>query len=181
MFREEISRPSRRTPAKGVHPQSGQPTIVWVTVCAKVRVPWVAKEPVQNALHDIWHRTATAWLVSDYLLMPDHLHFFCAPARPDFPIERWVAFWKDRFSRRCGDASWVWQRGVFHHRVRNEDEYQEKWTYVMQNPVRKGLVAAPDEWPYKGLYIRSAGDHAEIRRWQEFLASSISSSSSDPI
>jgi len=150
MSREENSQPTRRTPSKGVHLQSGQPTIVWVTVCAKDRVPWIAKQPVQDALHDIWLGTATAWLVGDYLLMPDHLHFFCVPDRPNFPIEQWVSFWKDRFSRKHSDSSWVWQRGVFHHRVHNEGEYHEKWIYLMQNPVRNGLVASPDEWPWKG-------------------------------
>ena len=45
---------------------------------------------------------------------------------------------------------WTWQRGLFHHRVRNQNEYREKWTYMMQNPVRKGLVSSPEEWRWKG-------------------------------
>ncbi len=32
-------------------------------------------------------------------------------------VERWTAFWKDRFSKRCGNPAWRWQRGLFHHRL----------------------------------------------------------------
>ncbi len=140
----------RRTPAKGVHVQSDGPTIVWLTVCSKNRVEWIAQEPVMNSLHVIWLKEATAWLVCDYLLMPDHLHLFCAPRDPRFTIERWVAFWKDRLSKRHRMETWAWQRNVFHHRIRSARDFSAKWNYMMQNPVRKGLVSCVENWPWRG-------------------------------
>jgi len=77
-FRE----PGRRSPAKGVHVSLAGPNWVFLTVCTQKRERWLATLSVQRALHEIWQHTATAWLVSDYLLMPDHLHLFCAAARP---------------------------------------------------------------------------------------------------
>jgi REP element-mobilizing transposase RayT len=74
-FRE----PGRRTPAKGVHNSLGGPNWVFLTVCTEKRGRWLAQPSVQRALNNIWKHTATAWLVSDYLLMPDHMHLFCAP------------------------------------------------------------------------------------------------------
>jgi len=71
-FRE----PGRRTPAKGVHISLGGPNWVFLTVCAEERAPWLAQASVQRTLHGIWEHKATAWLASDYLLMPDHLHLF---------------------------------------------------------------------------------------------------------
>jgi hypothetical protein len=38
------------------------------------QVPWIA----QRSLETIW-RAADAWLVGYFMLMPDHLHLFCAP------------------------------------------------------------------------------------------------------
>ena len=29
-------------------------------------------------------------------------------------------------------------------------EFSEKWTYVSENPVRKGLVMHPNEWLFQG-------------------------------
>jgi len=33
-------------------------------------------------------------------------------------------------------------RGVAH--------YDQKWEYTLQNPVRAGLVASPEDWPFSG-------------------------------
>ena len=67
------------------------------------------------------------------------------PEDERFAIETWMQFWKSRFSKRCpAQTSWEWQRGGFHHRLRTAEAYQEKWAYVRDNPVRAGLVAAPE-------------------------------------
>jgi len=155
-FRE----PGRRTPAKGVHVSLGGPNWVFVTVCTEERGQWLAQDSVQRTLHDIWQNTATAWLVSDYLLMPDHLHLFCAPNDLKFTIERWLGFWKDRLAKslKCHGGAAAppyqvigkFQAGGFHHRLRDGESYAQKWQYVRENPVRDGLVARPDDWPYFG-------------------------------
>ena len=144
-FRE----PGRRTPAKGVHLVSGGPNWVFLTVCTRQREHWLAQPSVQRALHGIWEHQATAWLVSDYLLMPDHLHLFCAPHDLKFSIERWIGFWKDRFAKTHPDMG-AFQPGGFHHRLRSGESYAQKWQYERENPVRAGLAARPEDWPYFG-------------------------------
>jgi len=139
----------RRTPAKGVHLTSGGPNWVFLTVCTEKRERWLAQPSVQRALHEIWQYKATAWLVSDYLLMPDHMHLFCGPKDLAFSIERWIAFWKDRFAKTHRDVG-VFQRGGFHHRLRDGESYAEKWRYVRENPVRQGLVERAEDWPVFG-------------------------------
>ena len=45
----------------------------------------------------------------------------------------------------------VWLKNpVFDHVLRSEDSYSLKWDYVRNNPVRAGLVACANEWPYLG-------------------------------
>jgi hypothetical protein len=80
---------------------------------------WCAQKVVIELLRDLWSDPANAWLIGDFLLMPDHLHFFVTPKQgcPWVDVERWTAFWKDRFSKRCGNPAWRWQRGLFHHRL----------------------------------------------------------------
>ena len=139
----------RRTPAKGVHITSGGPNWVFLTVSTSHREPWLTSSAIQKTLHDLWLHRATAWLVSDYLLMPDHLHLFCAPADLKFTIERWIAFWKDQLAKVRSDAG-KFQEGGFHHRLRNDENYTEKWWYVRMNPVRQKLVERPEDWPFQG-------------------------------
>lgn len=139
----------RHSPAHGVHLRSDGPNVVFLTVTTEKREPWLADAHIRRELHRLWEQEAQAWWVGDYLLMPDHLHLFCVPNDLRFEVERWIAFWKDRLAKTC-PAAGRWQRGGFHHRLRSRVECEEKWTYVRENPVRKGLVARPDEWPYQG-------------------------------
>ena len=140
----------RKTPAAVAHIFLGQTNIFFVTVNAKDRVPWINQPAVQVALVEIWRDQACAWRVGYYLLMPDHLQFFCAPYDLSFGIDDWVTYWKRQFSRQHLDQPWEWQRGAFHHRMRNRIEYEEKLAYVRENPLRKGLVKNPDDWPFQG-------------------------------
>jgi len=139
----------RRTPAKGVHISLDGPNWVFLNVSTKKREPWLAQPSVQRTLHDIWQNTATAWLVSDYLLMPDHIHLFSAPHDLKFTIERWMGFWKDRFAKTHPDTG-TFETGGFHHRLRDTESYAQKWQYVRENPVRANLVERPEDWPYFG-------------------------------
>jgi putative transposase len=140
----------RKHPTRGVHIYSGQPTIVFLTICAEDRKPWLATPDVQEHLQAAW-QSAQTWLVGYYLLMPDHLHLFCAPRDPGFTLENWVTFWKRQFQRLHKDANCRWQPTPFHHRLRHAESYTAKWNYVRENPLRQGLVKSPDAWPYQGM------------------------------
>jgi putative transposase len=140
----------RKTPTQGVQFSFSGPNILRTTLCTKDRGEWLTQKPVMDQLHEIWLNQATAWLVGDYLFMPDHIHFFCAPRDLRFGVERWFSFWKDCFSKQHEHEEWQWLRGGFHHRIRNAEEFTEKWTYMMENPVRKGLVQDARDWPWTG-------------------------------
>jgi putative transposase len=140
----------RKSPARGVQIYSVQPTIVFLTACAKDRKLWFANAAVHESLRAAW-QSAQAWLVGYYLLMPDHVHLFCAPRDLDFTLEKWVTFWKRQFRRLHQDPNARWQAHTFHRRLRREESYTEKWNYVRENPLRKGLVKDANDWPYQGM------------------------------
>lgn len=185
--------PNRQNPSPGVRINVGQSNIALLTVTTEKRVPWLADDTAHRLLHETWLE-ANAWLVGDYLLMPDHLHCFCAPHNLKFSIETWISYWKREFSlkvkrlagtlappqthlpvsgeaelstsreglnsvdrarpltthedsNQIGGASvlaspfpkWKFQSRGWHHRLRDGESYSEKWLYVQENPVRKGL------------------------------------------
>ncbi len=86
--------------------------------------------------------------------MPDHLHLFCAPHDVGFELEKWVTFWERQFRRSHKDPDCRWQAHSFHHRLRKQESYAEKWNYVRENPLRKGLVKNADDWRYQGMMNR---------------------------
>jgi REP element-mobilizing transposase RayT len=76
------------------------PVIVFLTVCTKGRKPIFADNETHVLLLEAW-RAAGAWPVGRYVIMPDHLHLFCAPAEHDsLPITSWITFWKSYATRR---------------------------------------------------------------------------------
>ena len=141
--------PQRQNPASGVHIQSGQSNIILLTISTDKREPWLTNEIAHQCLRQTWLEAET-WLVGDYLLMPDHLHLFCAPRDLRFTIETWIAYWKREFSLKHGRHKWKFQSRGWHHRLRDGESYSEKWAYVQENPFRKGLVQRIEDWPFKG-------------------------------
>jgi putative transposase len=140
----------RKHPARGVLVSRSQPTIVFLTVCTEKREPWLAQKVVQESLEEVW-RSADTWLVGYYLLMPDHLHLFCAPRDVNFSFQQWLAYWKSQFKRNHRDQPWRFQRDGWDTRLRRSESYTDKWNYIRENPVRKGLIAKPDDWPFWGM------------------------------
>ena len=140
----------RRHPAKGVFIFLDRATIVFVTVCSRQRKWHLANATVHDALLKAWSN-ADSWIIGAYVIMPDHVHFFCSPTDDNCVIEHWITFWKREFRREIGSAAPRFQSDSFHHRLRGEESYSEKWEYVRANPVRAGLVRDPDGWPYQGV------------------------------
>lgn len=155
-------RHARQHPAHGILISSGGPTIVFLTVCTKDRRPWLDNSGVHELLRAVW-ADAKAWLVGRYVLMPDHVHLFCAPneegsagaspsqADPSLPpLDNWVRYWKSQFSKRDQRPQHRWQADHWDTRLRHDESYEAKWEYVRNNPVRAGLVVCPEDWPYSG-------------------------------
>ncbi len=131
---------------------AGRSALVFVTVCAAGRRPILARDDVHRLLLESW-QAADAWLVGRYVVMPDHVHLFCAPASRDaVSLSVWIAFWKSAASRHWPrpEEQPVWQASYWDRQMRAAESYGEKWSYVRANPVRAGLVADADAWPFAG-------------------------------
>ena len=124
---------------------------MFVTICTRARRPILARHDAAATVLAAW-RDAIAWAVGRYVIMPDHLHFFCAPSDERVGLTRWVQYWKAMTSRAWPRQSErpIWQRDFWDTRLRHGDNYEAKWEYVRSNPVRHGLVASADQWPYQG-------------------------------
>ena len=133
--------PQRQNPLAGFSLQPGLSNMVLLTISTEDRRPWLDNDTAHQLLHQTWSE-ATAWLVGDYLLMPDHLHLFCAPRDLNFDMGTWITYWKREFSFKHGLRDWKFQSRGWHHRLRDEENYSEKWIYMQENPVRERLGQA---------------------------------------
>lgn len=85
--------------------------------------------------------------------MPDHLHLFVAHDDEIICLSNWMKSLKNSVSktlREQREPSPHWQKGFFDQVMRGGESYSQKWDYVRNNPVRAGLVARHEDWPYAG-------------------------------
>jgi len=145
--------PDRRRPAHFLaHEPPGLSTIYFVTVCTKDRRAVLANDAAHEVLIHA-RREATWFTVGRYVIMPDHVHFFCAPAiSPAESLARWMIFWKSISARKWPEkvVAKLWQRDFWDTQLRRGESYALKWEYVRNSPVRAGLATRPEEWPHQG-------------------------------
>lgn len=83
------------------------------------------------------------WFLHLFLIMPDHLHMLAS--FPSGRVKETCGAWKGFLKRTTGVC---FQSDCFEHRIRNAEEFSEKWHYICNNPLRKGLVASANAWQY---------------------------------
>jgi putative transposase len=112
------------------------------------KVPPPCEIFVESLLH---YRDEGAYRLHEFVLMPDHFHVLLTPGA-ETTLERAVQFVKGGSARRIGEALNfrfpVWQRGFSDHRIRDAADYELHARYLVQNPVKKQLVAEPVEYKW---------------------------------
>ena len=85
------------------------------------------------------------WFAHLFLVMPDHVHGLLSFPPSGNTLHETISLWKRWTARQLGV---VWQRDFFEHRLRSDESRRDKADYILANPVRKGLVKEPREWPW---------------------------------
>ncbi|MFH0907138.1 MAG: hypothetical protein V1929_00040 [bacterium] len=129
-----------------------QSVLVFLTICTKDRKRILASDLMHRRLTAAWEQAGN-WLVGRYVVLPDHVHLFCAPGSyPVYPLGRWIAYWKRLVTQSAPDVvdGSVWQQNYWDTQLRRGESYSAKWEYVRCNPVRHGLVSSAEDWPWQG-------------------------------
>jgi len=130
--------------------------IYFITTCTFKRRSILASKEVASILANEWRdaHDRHGWAIGRYVIMPDHVHLFCsaeldAKTLPIF-MQAWKQWTSKRMTREFNFSRPVWQEEFFDHVLRSSESYSQKWDYVRENPVRAGLVANADDWPWQG-------------------------------
>jgi REP-associated tyrosine transposase len=87
-------------------------------------------------------RETTGARVYAFCLMPDHVHLLVGvPHGSSLPAL--IGAWKSqcyREWRRIGRRETFWQRSYFDHALREEEDLRVVTNYILNNPVRAGIV-----------------------------------------
>jgi REP-associated tyrosine transposase len=113
----------------------------------------------ENALEDVRRRYRLAIL--GYVTMPEHVHLLVN--EPGFrQLERAIQAIKISVSRRRPERPF-WLARYYDFNVYSQKKTTEKLRYLHRNPVTRGLVAKPEEWPWSSFRHYATGVEGTVK------------------
>ena len=90
--------------------------------------------------------------VTGYVVMPEHVHLLLSEP-PDAPLAKALQSLKQSVARTLAlrGAEPFWQARYYDFNVYSERKRIEKLRYMHRNPVRRGLVAVPEDWSWSSF------------------------------
>ena len=106
-----------------------------------------------------------------YVLMPEHVHLLVNEP-PRIVLAQFLKAFKQVASRKLrGPREKFWQYRYYDSNVYGEKARSEVIRYIHRNPVKRGLVAKPEDWPWSSFrhYATGAQGTVEIEsQWTTF-------------
>jgi REP element-mobilizing transposase RayT len=97
----------------------------------------------------IRYRDGLQYKLHSYVVMPNHVHLLITPlvnlSKVMQSLKRFTGLEGNRILGLTGP---FWQHESYDHLVRNETEFRRISRYIENNPVKAGLVAAPEEFSW---------------------------------
>ena len=131
--------------------------VYFITLCTVNKRPYFRDDKAAKIIVDNmeFRRNAKEIRLFCYCIMPDHVHILLSLAK-EYPknLIKWVSAFK-RHSTRSINRSYginpLWQKNFYDHVVRKDESLIKVAEYVVNNPVRKGIVTAWEEYPYSRM------------------------------
>ncbi|MFH1577338.1 MAG: transposase [Candidatus Margulisiibacteriota bacterium] len=128
----------------------------FITICSFERNKCFAKDAFNQEIVSCLkeERTRSGFLVYVYCLMPDHLHLLLSPPGDALSVSRFIGGFKSKTTRiawNYGIQGKLWQGRFYDHVLRKKEKMNVIGEYILNNPVRKGLVKDWRKYQYCGI------------------------------
>jgi putative transposase len=134
------------------------------------RLPYLsaeARDLFEDALERVRQRYRFA--VAGYVVMPEHVHLLIGEPQKG-TVSGVIHALKLSVTMRCAQRPF-WQARYYDFLLHNGEKRVEKLRYMHLNPVVRGLVAKPEDWPSSSFrhYATGAAGIVEIEsEWTAF-------------
>ena len=114
--------------------------------------------------------------VYGYVVMPEHVHLLVSePERGTLAdvmhLLKLSSAKRLRFMRiEHGENGSLWQKRYYDRNLRSYDDFVEKLRYIHRNPVKRGLVAKPEDWNWSSFAHYATGAHGVVEVESEWTA-----------
>lgn len=96
--------------------------------------------------------TSQGYWLHAYCVMPDHAHLLVEGRYAQCDLLKFVALFKQKtaFALNAAGVPKLWQRYYYDHILRPKESWEAVAWYIWLNPVRRGLCAEPEDYPFSG-------------------------------
>ena len=129
----------------------------FITILTKDRVAWFNKAEIVDALSNILMETARleTFDILAHCFMPDHFHLLLRGADDHSNLKKFISLFKQKsgywFKKNYNKN--LWHISYYDHVLRKEESMEGVALYILQNPVRKGLVSDFREYPFSRSFL----------------------------
>jgi len=139
--------------------------VFFVTICTAEKKPYFSKPNMCRVIIDeLEYRLSKKEIrLYCYCIMPDHLHILLSleqnyasknGAFGERTLQNWVSTFKRYTGRMAKQAHYVWplwQKNFYDHVVRKDESLVGICSYILNNPVRKGMAPTWERYPYSRM------------------------------
>jgi len=101
-------------------------------------------------------------LIFGYVLMPEHVHILMNEPKKT-KLENFFRALKTQTSKQLkGDRPQFWQSRYYDFNVFTHRKFTEKLRYIHRNPVSRGLVVQPEDWPWSSYRHWLTGEASPV-------------------
>jgi putative transposase len=134
------------------------------------RRPYFARRTAMDIFEDALERVRVRYLfvVAGYVVMPEHVHLLVNEPRRGL-LSRAIQALKLSVSMRSQERPF-WQAHYYDFNVSGHEKFVEKLRYIHRNPVRRGLVAKPEDWKWSSFLHYQTGMVGTVEIESEWTA-----------
>ena len=136
----------------------------FITFSCYRRLPYLNNDHSRKIFEEVLERTRQShqFFLYGYVLMPEHVHLLMSePQR--YSLAATMGVIKGEASKLLkGERKQFWQLRYHDFNVFTRPKHREKLRYLHRNPVKRGLVEGPEQWPWSSYRHYLTGEPGSI-------------------
>lgn len=129
----------------------------FLTFNVRDKKPFLLKNDAANIVAETfkWVETQSETLLHAYVIMPEHVHLVITLIENGDlagTIRKIKSYTGNKLSVLFNHSPF-WQDGYYDHAIKCEDDFKKCIEYIINNPIKRGLVLKAEE--YKWIYLKN--------------------------
>jgi putative transposase len=134
----------------------------FITFSCHGRNPYLATPAAKHLFESILEsrRLKYSFDIAGYVIMPEHVHLLLTEP-PREPLSKAIASLKREVSRLSAESPF-WLPRYFDFNIFSNQKRTEKLRYLHRNPVHRGLVEHPEDYPWSSFRSYALGEQGPV-------------------